>query len=223
MVRSTEKLDTFTVSDSVGAVSCLLTLPPDPLAVFVLAHGAGAGMRHSFMQRIADELAGNRVAVIRYNFPFAEHKKKRPDPPAIAMDTAKAAIEYADNKFSNLALFAGGKSFGGRMTSQFISHNATVKVNGLVFLGFPLHPHGKPGTDRAAHLSRVNIPMLFLQGTNDALAKIELIKQVCSGLPGAVLKIYPGADHSFKSPAQDIMPLLAGSIAAWMAEITKSK
>lgn len=219
MVRSTEKLDTFTVSDSVGAVSCLLTLPPDPLAVFVLAHGAGAGWRHPFMQRIAEELSILKIATIRYNFPFIENNKKRPDLPAVAMATVKAAIDFATLQLPELAMFAGGKSFGGRMTSQFVAQHAPERVKGIAFLGFPLHPPGRPGTDRAAHLRHVQVPMLFMQGTRDALAEIGLMEQVCNNLGRATLARFEGADHSFKVPKHDLLPVLASTTAKWISSV----
>jgi hypothetical protein len=206
------------VSDSIGTVSGLISLPANPLAMLVLAHGAGAGMQHPFMYRVAHELVSRHIGIIRYNFPFIEHKKRRPDPPAVATATVMAVIDYAARQFPGLSLYAGGKSFGGRMTSQCIAKDGPRTVKGVVFLGFPLHPTGKPNIERAAHLKQVTIPMLFLQGSNDALAVPELVEQVCSNLYDAKLVNYPGADHSFKSPGQDLIPLLASQIASWIAE-----
>jgi hypothetical protein len=216
-----EKQYILTVADSIGTVSGLISLPANPMAILVLAHGAGAGMQHAFMQRITHELAGRQIGIIRYNFPFIENKKRRPDPPGIAVATVRAALGYTARQYPGINLFAGGKSFGGRMTSQCIAKNGSDNIRGIVFLGFPLHPPGKPGTERANHLNEVDIPMLFLQGSNDALATPELITQVCSQLPKAKLVNYPGADHSFKSPGQDIIPILASQIALWIAEVSR--
>lgn len=219
MVSFSERQDYLPVSEPVGRVSCVLTEPHNPVAVLVLAHGAGAGMRHPFMQRMAEELAIFKIATLRYNFPFVENKKKRPDVPAVAMATVKAAIDFASLRLPELALFAGGKSFGGRMTSQFIAQQTLAGVKGIVFLGFPLHRPGQPGVDRAAHLMQVQIPMLFLQGTKDALAEIGLMEQVCHNLSRATLTQLEGADHSFKVPKQDLLPVLASTTAKWISTI----
>jgi predicted alpha/beta-hydrolase family hydrolase len=221
VVNFYERQDFIEVSGAVGRVSCIWAIPPEPISVCVLAHGAGAGMRHPFMPRIAEELAQYRIAVLRYNFPFTEHRRKRPDPPAVATATVSCTIAYARRQFPGIDLFAGGKSFGGRMTSQLIAQRGAGNVQGIVFLGFPLHPPGKPGIDRTDHLRQVQIPMLFLQGTNDALAKIELCTQVFSELPNATLITFPGADHSFNFPRQDIVPLLASHVAKWMTDLSK--
>lgn len=219
MVSFSERQDYLLVSESIGRVSCVLTVPRNPVATLVLAHGAGAGMRHPFMQRIAEELAILKIAIIRYNFPFIENKKKRPDAPAVTMTTVKAAIDFAALQLPELAMVAGGKSFGGRMTSQFVAQHAPERVKGIAFFGFPLHPPGKPGVDRAAHLQHVQIPTLFLQGTKDALAEIELMEQVCNNLSMATLIKFKGADHSFKVPKHDLLPVLASTTAKWISTI----
>ena len=184
--------------DSAQQVSGLLQAPPDARACYVLAHGAGAGMRHAFMAAIADELATRRIATLRYQFPYMENATRRPDPPRIAHATVRAAVGEAAKLLPSLPLIAGGKSFGGRMTSQAQALSALPGVAGLAFLGFPLHPAGKPSADRAAHLSEVRVPMLFLQGTRDALADLALIRQLVRQLGmRATLHVFDDADHSF--------------------------
>jgi uncharacterized protein len=194
------------VSINVGdgrRVSGLLIAPKTPLACYVFAHGAGAGMRHPFMTAVATGLAERGIATLRYQFPYMEGGSKRPDPPKLAQATVRAAVEEAVRLQPRLPLFAGGKSFGGRMTSQAQAAAPLPKMQGLVFLGFPLHPAGKPSQDRAAHLSSVAIPILFLQGTRDALAEIELLKDAVGALgPGATVALLDAADHSFHVPAR---------------------
>lgn len=189
------------------SVSGLLDAGPDPKAVLVFAHGAGAGMAHPFMADIATCLAASGTAVLRFNFPYMEAGKPRPDRPPLAVATVRAAVAEAYRLFPSLPLFAGGKSFGGRMTSTAQAEAAMPGVKGLIFFGFPLHPAGKPSSDRAAHLSEVGIPMLFLQGTRDALAEVTLIEGVCRGLKdSAVLRLIDDGDHSFhvrKSSGRD--------------------
>src|ERR1700758_599386 len=163
-------------------VSALLTKPAQPSACFVFAHGAGAGMTHSYMEAVAAGLAMRNVAVLRYQFPYMEKASKRPDPPALAQATVRAAVETAAHAMPGLPLIAGGKSFGGRMTSQAQAAAPLPGVRGLVFLGFPLHPAGRPSRERAKHLFDVRIPMLFLQGTRDALASLAEVEAVCAAL-----------------------------------------
>ncbi|MGE0288996.1 MAG: alpha/beta family hydrolase [Bradyrhizobium sp.] len=183
---------------SAGQVSALLMRPGDARACFVLAHGAGAGMRHASMEAIAAGLAARGIATLRYQFPYMEKGGKRPDPPAIAQATVRAAVAEAARACAGLPLIAGGKSFGGRMTSQAQARAPLEGVKGLAFFGFPLHPAGKPSTDRAKHLADVNVPMLFLQGTRDALAELSLLEPVVKGLGRkATLQLAEGADHSF--------------------------
>jgi predicted alpha/beta-hydrolase family hydrolase len=180
-----------------GAVSALLLRPDAARACFVFAHGAGAGMTHSFMEAFAAGLCRHSIASLRFQFPYMEKGSKRPDPPAIAQAAVRAAVAEARRHCPDLPLIAGGKSFGGRMTSQAQAAAPLEGVRGLAFLGFPLHPSGKPSSDRAAHLARVHIPMLFLQGTRDSLAETDLIESVVKGLSSATLHLVDGADHSF--------------------------
>ncbi len=181
-----------------GQVSGLLQVPPRAKACYVLAHGAGAGMTHLFMEAVADELAARGVATMRYQFPYMERGSKRPDQPPVAHATVRAAVEAASRL--GLPLIAGGRSFGGRMTSQAQALSPLSGVQGLAFLGFPLHPAGRPSSDRAQHLADVQIPMLFLQGTRDELAHLDHLQSVCERL-GATLKLLEHADHSFHAPA----------------------
>src|SRR6266446_6391947 len=161
--------------DDAQRVSGLLQTPREARACYVLAHGAGAGMAHPFMGAIANGLAERGIATLRYQFPYMEHGSKRPDAPKLAQATVRAAVAEASRRLPELALFAGGKSFGGRMTSQAQAASPLPGVRGLVFLGFPLHPPGQPSTERAKHLSDVEIPLLFLQGTRDEFAQLSLL------------------------------------------------
>ncbi|MDX2276096.1 MAG: alpha/beta family hydrolase [Hyphomonadaceae bacterium] len=182
-------------------VSGLWQKPDDARACLVLAHGAGAGMQHKAMAETADGLAARGVAVLRYNFLYMEQGGKRPDAPALAHTAVRAAIARASELAPDLALFAGGRSFGGRMTSQTQAASPLPHVRGLVFFAFPLHPAGKPAIDRAAHLADVKIPMLFLQGEKDALAQFDLLQGVVQSLGyRATLQSFPHADHSFHAP-----------------------
>ena len=195
-VRAQQQL-TFEAGKS-GPVSALLVRPDAPRACFVFAHGAGAGMTHSFMEAFANGLCERSIASLRYQFPYMEKGGKRPDPPAIAQATVRAAVTKASQIFPGLALIAGGKSFGGRMTSQAQAATPLPDVRGLAFVGFPLHPAGKPSTDRADHLTKIELPMLFLQGSRDTLADVPLIESVVQRLgPRARLHMVDGADHSF--------------------------
>jgi uncharacterized protein len=196
-------------------VSVEVITPETTKAVYVFAHGAGAGMNHTFMKSLSEELATFGIATFRYNFLYMEQKKKRPDFPALAHQAIAAAIDKTCQLFPNVPLFAGGKSFGGRMTSQYLSANP-VDVKGIVFVGFPLHPAGKPAIDRADHLQKIKIPMLFLQGTRDALAELSLIEGVTQKLPTATLIKLEGADHSFKASHQNFLLKLAEEISLWI-------
>lgn len=199
------------------SVSAEVYLPPSPKAIYVFAHGAGAGMNHAFMKELSEALVDHQIATLRYNFLYMEQRKKRPDFPTVAHKAVEAAIKKAHELFPKLSLLAGGKSFGGRMTSQFLSSNHDAKVKGVVFVGFPLHPAGTPSIDRAAHLKNVKLPMLFLQGTKDTLAEWGLIDHVCSELPLSKLIRLEGADHSFKSTKkQNLIPVLASEISQWI-------
>lgn len=182
----------------IGAVSAILMQPDNAGACYVLAHGAGTGMRHASMDKIAQGLADRGIATFRFNFPYMENKQGRPDQPAVAHATVRAAVEEAARLCLGLKLVAGGKSFGGRMTSQAQSKAPLPGVKGIAFLGFPLHADGKPSTERAAHLADIAIPMLFLQGTRDKLADLGHLKPVIERLgPKATLHEVEGGDHSF--------------------------
>jgi uncharacterized protein len=185
-------------SEKAGPVSGLLIRPPQARSCFVFAHGAGAGMSHPFMETFATGLGERGVATLRYQFPYMEKGSKRPDPPAVAQAAVRAAVTEAGRRCQGLMLIAGGKSFGGRMTSQAQASAPLPGVHGLAFLGFPLHPAGKPSRDRAAHLADIRIPMLFLQGTRDSLAEVNLLAPVVKDL-GALASLHwvEGADHSF--------------------------
>jgi predicted alpha/beta-hydrolase family hydrolase len=198
-----------------ASVSGLWQKPRAAKAVLVLAHGAGAGMAHPWMTAAADGLGERGIATLRFNFSYMERGSKRPDAPALAHAAIRTATAEAAKLGPGLPLFAGGKSYGGRMTSQAQSAEPLAGVRGLVFFGFPLHPAGAPGTDRAKHLDAVKVPMLFLQGTNDALADLKLLKKVVAGLGArATLALSEHADHSFHVPAK-----FGGNDAAVMASV----
>jgi predicted alpha/beta-hydrolase family hydrolase len=212
--------------DDQRQVSGILIAPPKARVCYVLAHGAGAGMAHPFMAAIADGLAERGIATLRYQFPYMEQRSKRPDSPKVAQATVRAAVIEASKLVPGLFLVAGGKSFGGRMTSQAQAASPLPGVRGLAFLGFPLHPAGRPSDERGHHLFQVKIPMLFLQGTRDALADTKLIEGLVQQLGSqATLKLYPDADHSFHVPARsgrndaDIRSELLDDLAAWMEKI----
>lgn len=203
-------------------VSALLQMPTSVKACFILGHGAGAGMNHSFMTDLANALEARGIGTLRYQFPYMENGSKRPDPPALCHATVRAAVQEARKRAPGVHLIAGGKSFGGRMTSQAQAAEALPDVRGLAFVGFPLHPAKKPSTGRADHLAEVNIPMLFLQGTRDELADLTLLEPIVQKLgTRAALKRLEGADHSFHVLARsgrndrEIMDELADTIAAW--------
>jgi uncharacterized protein len=209
------------ISPSAGIVSARYIVPDKPMCIFTLAHGAGAGMDHIFMETLAAALAEEGIASLRFNFPFAEHKKGRPDSPAIAHLTIAAAVKKAHELNPGLPLFASGKSFGGRMSSQWLAEHPDPSVKGIIFFGFPLHPAGNPSTDRADHLKALKIPMLFLQGTKDTLATWTLIETVCASLKKTTLVKIEGADHSFKAGKKDVMPLLVKETRKWVDKILK--
>jgi len=189
--------------DDTQRVSGLLQTPPTARACYVMAHGAGAGMAHPFMASVANHLADRNIATFRYQFPYMERGSKRPDTPLLVQATVRAAVAAASRLVPELALFAGGKSFGGRMTSQAPAVSPLSGVRGLVFVGFPLHPPGKPSDERGAHLFDVQIPMLFLQGTNDEFAELPLLETLVGKLAArATLKLFEDADHSFHVPAR---------------------
>jgi uncharacterized protein len=207
-------------------VSGLLTRPRAARALFVFAHGAGAGMTHSFMAAFAAELAAGGVASLRYQFPFMERGAKRPDSADTAQAAVRAAVAAAADLAPGVPLFAGGKSFGGRMTSQAQAAAPLPGVRGLVFVGFPLHPAGKPGIARAAHLADVKVPMLFLQGDRDTLADLALLRPVVARLGRrARLVVFPNADHAFHVPARsgltdaEVRTQVAAAQMSWMAKV----
>ncbi len=213
-----EKKVTIKVSDSIGSVTGKLVEAAKPKAVMALAHGAGAGMDHPFMKALSLELAAQGISTLRYNFPFTEGKKGRPDPPAVAMKTVEAAAQKAADLGKGLPLLLGGKSFGGRMSSHWVSDKSPESVKGIVFFGFPLHRPGGPSIERAEHLYSIRVPMLFLQGTRDALADISSMKKVCKKLKSSTLIAFEGADHSFKAGKENLIPKLADATAKWMAQ-----
>lgn len=213
------------VIDETRRVSALLQLPPAAKACFVLAHGAGAGMEHPSMAVIAAELSARSIATLRFQFPYMELRSRRPDPPPVCHATVRAAVAEAARLAPTLALFAGGRSFGGRMTSQAQAIKPLPGVKGLAFIGFPLHPAGKPSDERAEHLREVKIPMLFLQGTRDELAKLELLQPLIDRLGArATLKLLQDADHSFHVPARtgrkdaEVRAEMLDALATWIEQ-----
>ena len=222
MTSTAAKSVTITVSDTTR-VSGLLQKPPHARACYVLAHGAGAGMDHPFMENVARGLASRGIATLRYQFPYMERGSKRPDPPPLAQATVRAAVAEAQRLLPDTALIAGGKSFGGRMTSQAQAKAPLEGVHGLAFLGFPLHPAGRPSQDRAEHLFEIQIPMLFLQGTRDNLASLDQLEPVCKQLGKcATLTLFADADHSFHVPARtgrkdaQVLDDVLDALAAWL-------
>lgn len=206
----------LSVSPEIGKVSAALTTPDKPLCILTLAHGAGAGMNHDFMVTISKALAEKDIATLRFNFPFMENKKGRPDSPAVAHKTIEAAINKAHKLFPSLSLYASGKSFGGRMTSQYLATQPAVDVKGIIFYGFPLHQPGKPSIERAEHLKSVKVPMLFLQGSRDELASYDLVEKVCASLRLATLVKIEGANHAFKAGKKDIISELTDATRSWI-------
>ena len=226
-ISSMSDLEQFSIHvPDAGEVSALALTPERPRFGYVFAHGAGAGMTHAHMEAMALSLARRDVATLRFQFPFMEQGKKRTDPPAVAQATVRAAAMAAASRWPGLALFAGGKSFGGRMSSQAQADQPLARVLGLAFIGFPLHPAGKPSTARAAHLSTVQCPLLFLQGTRDELANLDLLRQAIAPLgANATLHVEPDADHAFhvrKSSGRNdsqVIESMADVMAAWFASV----
>ena len=216
--------ETLTIDLEDGrTVSGLLQVPRQPLACLALAHGAGAGMTHPFLSALATGLAERRIAMLRYQFPYMERGSRRPDPPKVAQATVRAALVLARRLVARIPLFAGGKSFGGRMTSQAEAESPLPGVSGLVFLGFPLHPPGRPSDGRGRHLFDVQVPMLFLQGERDELASLLLLRPLIERLGArATLELIPDADHSFHVPArtgrsnEEVLTGILDKLAAWM-------
>lgn len=216
----------FNASPTLGQVSGLLLRPAQTMALLVLAHGAGTDMRHRSMEALSQALAGQRIATFRYNFPYSEKGTGRPDAKPVATATVRSAVEAAAKSAPDLPLFAGGRSFGGRMISLAASQTPLPGVKGIVFFAFPLHPAGRPGTERANHLFDVNVPMLFLQGPRDALATPELLQHIIRKLGDkATLHTVAGADHSFKvlkgsgRSDAEVMQELTATAAGWMQQI----
>ena len=226
---SSQKLDIGI--GNAGTVSALLDRPASARACFVFAHGAGAGMTHPFMQTVAAGLGERGVATLRYQFPYMEKGSRRPDPPAIAHAAVRAAVTEARACCPGLPLIAGGKSFGGRMTSQAQATAPLDGVHGLAFLGFPLHPAGKPSSDRARHLADIDVPLLFVQGTRDSLAELKLLEPLVKSLglsrfgPSATLHLVAEADHSFHVPARSgrndlqVMNEILDTFAGWIGAV----
>jgi predicted alpha/beta-hydrolase family hydrolase len=215
----------FEVEDA-GSVSALLRRPPDADRLLVLAHGAGAGMRHAFMEALAGGLAERGVATFRFQFPYAEAGRRQPDREPVLRATVRAAIQDARERAGDLPLLAGGKSMGGRMTSRAAAMDGLPGVRGLVFYGFPLHPPGKPSTDRAEHLADVELPMLFLQGERDAFGGLDLVEPLVGRLGSrTTLHVVAAADHGFHVPRRsgrtdgEILAELARVTDEWSAEV----
>lgn len=207
-------------------IAGLLQKPPGARALYVLAHGAGAGMRHAFLEDISERLTAHKVATFRYEFPYMAAGRRRPDPPRMLQEAVRSAVETARKEAPGLPIIAGGKSMGGRMTSLAASGEPLPGVAGLVFLGFPLHAPGRVSDKRGDHLDEVDLPMLFIQGTRDRLADLPLIKGVCERLEArATLEIVDGGDHSFKvlkrsgREQSDVMEQIARTIALWTGKI----
>ena len=212
----------FLASRSAGEVSALLDRPDTARWLLVLGHGAGAGMRHRFMNDVVAVLGARGIATFRYQFPYIENKSHRPDPQPILLSTVRAAVEAARGAAGDLPLLAGGKSMGGRMTSLATSKEPLRDVKGIVFFGFPLHPAGAPATERAEHLQRVTVPSLFLQGTRDKLAELSLLQPVVGSLGArATLHVIEGADHGFDMlkrsgrTSAEVLEEVADTVAAW--------
>jgi uncharacterized protein len=213
--------------DGADAVSGLLQAPARACACYVLAHGAGAGMAHPFMAAIAAGLVERNIATLRYQFPYMEHGRKRTDPPKLAQAAVRAAVNEAARLLPGLPLIAGGKSFGGRMTSQAQAAAPLPHVRGLAFLGFPLHPAGRPSQERGKHLFDVHVPMLFLQGTRDTLAMLDQLEPLCKALGArATVALFQNADHSFHVPARtgrtdsEVRHDLLEALATWIDGLT---
>ena len=226
MVRTTAHR--FLATESSGEVTALLLRPPDARVLFVFGHGAGAGMRHAFMEAVAEGLARRGVATFRYHFPYMEAGRGGPNRPPVLVATVRAAVEEAARLAPDLPLLAGGKSMGGRMTSTAQAAEALPGVRGLAFFGFPLHAAGRPSAERGAHLADVTIPLLFLQGTRDKLAELDLLRPLLDGLDATVsLHVVEGADHGFHvlkrsgRTDDDVLAEICERMAEWSAEVTR--
>jgi len=207
------------ISDKLGSVTADVTEPKKMKAIFTFAHGAGAPMNHPFMTTMSKELEQLGIGTMRFNFPYMENKKGRPDTPAVAHQTIEIAANHLHKEYPKTPLFLSGKSFGGRMSSQYLAKFAPEFVKGIAFYGFPLHAAGQPSTDRADHLKDIKVPLLFLQGTRDSLAQWDLIAAVTGALPKATLVKFEGADHSFKVAKKNVLPDLAQAVAEWVTKL----
>ena len=219
----------ITINDT-QRISGLLNAPPKARVCYVMAHGAGAGMQHPFMDAVAKGLAERGVATLRYQFPYMERGSKRPDPPTVAQAAVRAAVVSMSKLAPDLALIAGGKSFGGRMTSQAQAESPLPGVRGLAFLGFPLHPAGRPSQERGKHLHGVGLPMLFVQGSRDPLANLPLVQRLVKELgPQAALKVMRDADHSFHVPIRlrrddaDVKADMLDALSGWIDMVVRSR
>ena len=224
MINPTAKEIRFAVNEKAEEVSGLLQMPKGAEALLVVAHGAGAGMRHRFMEDVAAKLAERRVATLRYQFPYMEKGSKRPDSEAVLTATVRSAVAAAERFAGEIPIFAGGKSMGGRMTSLAEARESLNGIKGMIFFGFPLHAAGKPSAERGKHLAEINVPMLFLQGSRDTLADLKLLKPLCQSLgKRAELFIVDGGDHSLhmlKSSGRsdgEVLDEVVEKAAAWMA------
>lgn len=218
----TQKL-TFKTTVPPGALSVVYVIPKNMKALMILAHGAGAGMKHPFMEELANALADEEIGTLRFNFPYMEAGRRAPGSPKQAIQAIREAVAQARADYPEVPLFLGGKSYGGRMSSQLMAESPVQGIRGIVFYGFPLHAPGKPSDKRAGHLKEVKVPMLFLQGDRDKLATPELLKPVVEGLDQARLVMYEHADHSFKRPKKvspdSLTPLLAKATCHWLQEV----
>jgi len=210
------------VSPTIGSVSAITIVPGKPVCLLAMAHGAGAGMTHPFMEELATSLAEAGIATLRFNFPFMEKLKKGPpDRPPVAHKTIEVVITKSQKLFPALPLFVSGKSFGGRMTSQYIAESKETAIKGIVFFGFPLHAPGKPSVERGDHLKKIKVPMLFLQGSRDEFAEWELIKKVTASLKKATLVRIEGANHSYKAGKLNTMEILVKETKGWVTRLLK--
>lgn len=214
------------ISEKAGEISCKIDLPENPVYLLMLAHGAGAGMDHSFLQQLALAFVKKNVAVVRFNFPYKENGKKLPGAPQPNVTTIHQISKWCQSHYPQLSLFLSGKSYGGRISSHFIAENEKYPAKGLIYFGFPLHAPGKPDKKRADHLYQIKIPQLFLQGTNDSLAEIQLIREVTDSLSDSKLITYENADHSFKvakkfngKPEAEMIESLADAANQWVLKI----
>jgi len=204
-----------------GSVTGEYFLPEKSFCMITMAHGAGAGMHHPFMVDLAQALAEKNIATMRFNFLFTENGKKRPDTPAVAHAAIEAALHHAQKQAGSLPVFLSGKSFGGRMSSQYLSMHMNAGVNGIIFFGFPLHAPGAPSIDRAEHLKEVKYPMLFLSGTRDEFARLDLLEKVCASLPKSTLVKIEGANHGFKAGKLNVIEMLADETEKWIRKKLK--